>query len=345
MPTRLRTLPDRHGGRVVLGLLIAVLALGLALRVQAALHAAGGPRQRRRGVHADRRGAVRGRPLRRPRQASPNDWSPGAPLLYGAVYFLTGGVHVKAALLLVALLGTGDDPAHVPARAAARGPGRGPVGGAAGRDLPGVHRQHAAGCWPSRSRCSGCRPRCWRSCGRPTAGARGAGCCPGALLGLTDADPARVPAVRGGVRRARARCASPGGTRAAAAPACRPGSRRRALLVAAFCGVLAPWTVRNCLVLDRFVPVTTGGGKALFVATYLPGDGRQQLVKRALIEKYRGKKDLAVRGRARHPDGAAARPRREEVPATCRATPRWRGSAARTSPSTRASSRSTTPGW
>ena len=30
MSTRLRTLPDRHGGRVVLGLLIAVLALGSA---------------------------------------------------------------------------------------------------------------------------------------------------------------------------------------------------------------------------------------------------------------------------------------------------------------------------
>ena len=37
MPPRLRTLPERHGGRVVLGLLIAILALGLALRVQAAL--------------------------------------------------------------------------------------------------------------------------------------------------------------------------------------------------------------------------------------------------------------------------------------------------------------------
>ena len=46
------------------------------------------------------------------------------------------------------------------------------------------------------------------------------------------------------------------------------------------------------MALDRFVPVTTGGGKALFVATYLPGDGRQQLVKRQLIARYYGKKDL-----------------------------------------------------
>jgi hypothetical protein len=62
--------------------------------------------------------------------------------------------------------------------------------------------------------------------------------------------------------------------------------------VVAFCGVLAPWTARNYLVLDRFVPVTTGGGKALFVATYLPGSGRQQLVKRQLIARYYGKKDI-----------------------------------------------------
>ena len=37
MPPRLRTLPERHGGRVVLGLLIAILVLGLGLRLQAAL--------------------------------------------------------------------------------------------------------------------------------------------------------------------------------------------------------------------------------------------------------------------------------------------------------------------
>src|SRR5439155_17698994 len=33
------------------------------------------------------------------------DWSPGAPLLFGAVYWLTGGVNPEAARLVVALLG------------------------------------------------------------------------------------------------------------------------------------------------------------------------------------------------------------------------------------------------
>src|SRR4029079_5215049 len=56
---------------------------------------------------------------------------------------------------------------------------------------------------------------------------------------------------------------------------------------------LAPWTARNAIVLDRFVPVTTGGGKALFVATYLPGNGRQLQVKRALIKRYTGQRSVS----------------------------------------------------
>src|SRR5215211_3634445 len=105
MSSRLRSLPERHGGRVVLGLLIAVLLIGLAFRVQAALTPPHDPgndatayMQIAKALYTDGHYGARG-------QASPNDWSPGAPLLYGAVYYLTGGVHLKAALLLAALLG------------------------------------------------------------------------------------------------------------------------------------------------------------------------------------------------------------------------------------------------
>ena len=75
----------------------------------------------------------------------------------------------------------------------------------------------------------------------------------------------------------------------------RVGVLAAALFVAAFALVLAPWTLRNYVVLDRFVPVTTGGGKALFVATYLPGDGRQLRVKRELIRRFEGKQDVTDR--------------------------------------------------
>ncbi|MGH2968229.1 MAG: glycosyltransferase family 39 protein, partial [Solirubrobacteraceae bacterium] len=107
MPPRLRTLPDRHGGRVVLGLLIAVLALGLGFRVQAALTPPADVGNDAAAYMAIAKGLYTEGRYGGPRQSAPNDWSPGAPLLYSGVYFLTGGVHPKAALLLVALLGTG----------------------------------------------------------------------------------------------------------------------------------------------------------------------------------------------------------------------------------------------
>ena len=47
-----------------------------------------------------------------------------------------------------------------------------------------------------------------------------------------------------------------------------------------------PWTVRNIVVLDRAVPIRTGGGKALYVGTYLPADGEYQRVKALLVERY-----------------------------------------------------------
>jgi hypothetical protein len=72
----------------------------------------------------------------------------------------------------------------------------------------------------------------------------------------------------------------------------RLGILTAVVFVAAYAVVLVPWTVRNVVVLDRFVPVTTGGGKALFVATYLPGDGRQLRVKRKLIERFEHKSEV-----------------------------------------------------
>ena len=40
--------------------------------------------------------------------------------------------------------------------------------------------------------------------------------------------------------------------------------------------------------LGRFVPVSTGGGKALFIGTYLPGDGIHEGVKQHLLHQIRG---------------------------------------------------------
>lgn len=74
----------------------------------------------------------------------------------------------------------------------------------------------------------------------------------------------------------------------------RLGFQSAALLLLFAAIVIAPWTVYATGKSGGFVPVTTGGGSALFVGTYLPGNGSTFDMKFAL-------KDEVVK---RHPDYA-----------------------------------------
>ncbi len=49
---------------------------------------------------------------------------------------------------------------------------------------------------------------------------------------------------------------------------------------------IVPWTVRNAIVLDRLVPISTGGGKALYVGTYLPSDGDGPRLREQLLTQH-----------------------------------------------------------
>ncbi len=49
--------------------------------------------------------------------------------------------------------------------------------------------------------------------------------------------------------------------------------------------ILAPWAIRNAIVLDRFVPVSTGGGKTLFIGTYLDADGDGPKLRELLLSQ------------------------------------------------------------
>ena len=60
------------------------------------------------------------------------------------------------------------------------------------------------------------------------------------------------------------------------------------LMALAFAVTIAPWTTIASSDLDRFVPVSTGGGKALFIGTYLPGDGLHEGTKQHLQHRFRG---------------------------------------------------------
>ena len=50
--------------------------------------------------------------------------------------------------------------------------------------------------------------------------------------------------------------------------------------------VVAPWTVRNAIALDRFVTVSTGGGQVLYAGTYLPSDGNPEKVGAAVVAEH-----------------------------------------------------------
>jgi 4-amino-4-deoxy-L-arabinose transferase-like glycosyltransferase len=63
---------------------------------------------------------------------------------------------------------------------------------------------------------------------------------------------------------------------------------RQALLAAAvvilgIVVVVAPWTVRNAVALHRLVPISTGGGQVLYAGTYLPSDGNPEKVGAAVV--------------------------------------------------------------
>ena len=52
--------------------------------------------------------------------------------------------------------------------------------------------------------------------------------------------------------------------------------------------VIAPWTIRNASALDRFVPVSTGGGKTLYIGTNLEADGDAVKLRADLLAEYPG---------------------------------------------------------
>ena len=128
------------------------------------------------------------------------------------------------------------------------------------------------------------------------------------------------------------------GARLAAGP-----RRRRRCCVAALLLPIVPWTIRNVVVLDRVVPISTGGGKALYVGTFLPADGEYQRVKALLVERYLHRDlDAALRGARTRSTRRRSSTASPTATPTCRATRPWARSASRTSPSTSAKTRSAT---
>jgi hypothetical protein len=59
-----------------------------------------------------------------------------------------------------------------------------------------------------------------------------------------------------------------------------------AIVVLGIIVVVAPWTARNAFALHRFVSVSTGGGQVLYSGTYLPSDGNPEKVGAGVVAEH-----------------------------------------------------------
>ena len=294
---RARTLPERHGGPAILVALVLVVALGFGLRLEAALNPNLDPGDATivayQGNDSKSYGEIaqalyeNGR-YGTPEMRNPTDWSPGAPIFYAGVYYLTGGVHPDLARAAVAVLGALMVLFVYLLGRRLAGPGVG-IGAAL---LAAIYpafidnaEQFVSEPIAAFTLSGAVLGIFWAA---DAARSTWAWLLPGVLLGataLTRPEYLMFAGILGLVvlvKMARDR-------------GIKLGVASLALFVGAFVLVLAPWTIRNFVVLDKFVPVTTGGGKALFVATYLPGDGRQLRVKRELIRRFEHKQNVTDR--------------------------------------------------
>ncbi|MGC1852827.1 MAG: glycosyltransferase family 39 protein [Solirubrobacterales bacterium] len=276
----IRPLPERHG-RTTLILLALILVLGFGLRAYRVAEPLAMPGDDARAYFALSKALYEEGSYGGPEFRDASDWSPGAPLFYAAAFYATGGAREGTARIVELLLGLA---AIVVVYLLGRRINCRPAGliGALGVAIypPFIHSTGAlfseppaiftlpaavlAFLWASDQQ----RLRAWLL--------------PGFLFGLTALiRPEYLVvgiafAVLASIRVGRER-------------GWQPGLAGAALLAAALLLPIVPWAIRNQIVLDRTVPISTGGGKALYVGTFLPGDGEYQRVKAILVRRYLGR--------------------------------------------------------
>ncbi|HEU5142168.1 MAG TPA: glycosyltransferase family 39 protein [Solirubrobacterales bacterium] len=280
LSARLRSLPERHG-RVTLIILVAILALGFGLRAYRVVEPLATPGDDSRAYYALAKGLYEegsyGALLR-----DASDWSPGAPLLYSAGFYATGGAREGTARIIELLCGLA---AIVVIYLLGRRLNCRPAGliGAFGAAVypPFIHSTGALFSEPPAMLTlpAAVLAFLWAA-ERPPAAWRWL--VPGLLFGATAMiRPEYLLVGAAFAVLALIYVGRQGGW--------KPGFVAAALFAVAMALPIAPWTVRNAIVLDRVVPISTGGGKALYVGTMLPADGEYQRVKAMLVERYLGR--------------------------------------------------------
>jgi hypothetical protein len=277
----IRALPQRYGKRTLIALGLIAL-LGLVVRAYVVVNPVSNPADDSHAYYAISKALYEEGSFGGPEFHDSSDWSPGAPFLYAAAFYATGGAREGTARIVEALLGVATILVVF-----ALGWRLG------GRELGrwvGLFSAFAVAVYPPFLHTTGelmSEPPAmltlpaailaflWASEKRSTW----AWLAPGFLFGLTAMfRPEYLLVGAAFVVLAAIRSWRSSGWRLGLAGA--------AVLLVALILPILPWTIRNVVVLDRVVPISTGGGKALYVGTYLPADGEYQRVKAILVKRY-----------------------------------------------------------
>jgi 4-amino-4-deoxy-L-arabinose transferase-like glycosyltransferase len=271
-----------NGGRVGLAALLAILLIGIGLRVDyawdgrepvydaTAYAAIAANLEQGNGFTV---GAAATQPS--------SNYSPGLPLLAAGAYEVTGGVHERTARVLLALIGSLAVLFTYLIGRRLSGPAAGLIGAAVIAIYPALleYQGMLMGEPLATTLLSGSVLAIFWADARETHPAR-RWLLPGVLLGalaLVRPEYLGVALLLGIVVLAR-----------------RLGDDRRAalaqaaVLLAGVALVVAPWTIRNVVALDRVVPISTGGGQVLFAGAYLPSDGNPEKVGAEVVARHPG---------------------------------------------------------
>ncbi|HET7589326.1 MAG TPA: hypothetical protein VFK14_03945 [Solirubrobacterales bacterium] len=297
----IRALPERYGKRTLVALAL-IAALGLVVRAYVVVNPVSNPADDSHAYYAISKALSKEGSFGGPEFHDSSDWSPGAPFLYAAAFYVTGGAREGTARIVEALLGVATILVVFALgwRLGGRQLGR----------WVGLFAAFAVAVYPPFLHTTGelmSEPPAmltlpaailaflWAgSCGenavvpamRRQVRSQWVWAVPGVLFGLTAMfRPEYLLVGAAFVVLAFVRVAWMGAG---------PGRRRNwtgglaaaAVLLVALVLPIVPWTVRNIVVLERLVPISTGGGKALYTGTYLPADGEYQRVKAILVERY-----------------------------------------------------------
>jgi 4-amino-4-deoxy-L-arabinose transferase-like glycosyltransferase len=272
-------LAERNGGRAGLAALVLILLLGLGLRMneawdgRAPVFDAAAYATIAASLEHDQ-GFTLGTGATQPA----SNYSPGLPLFVAGVYKLSGGVHERLARVILALLGALAVLFTYLIGRRLSGPTAGLIGAAAIAIYPALLEYQGM------------------LMGEPLA----ATLLSAAVLSMLWADGARHPLLRwvlpgallGALALVRPEYIGVA-LLVSLAVLVRHGWRdwrgtwaHALLLLVGVAVVIAPWTVRNAIALDRFVPISTGGGQVLFAGTYLPSDGDPEKVGEEVVERH-----------------------------------------------------------